>query len=73
MQCVLQCAAVYGNVLQCVAVCCLIAVVQMQCVLHCVAVYNNVLQCVAVCCLIAVVQMSMANREANSEKETHSQ
>ena len=41
---VLHCAAVYGSVLQCVAVCCS--------ALQCVAVYGSVLQCVAVCCSV---------------------
>jgi len=62
---VLQCVAVYSNMLQCVAVCCravdhscnrqtfVLQCVAIGCrVSHCVVVYCSVLQCVAVCCIV---------------------
>ena len=60
----LQCVAVYCNVLQCVAVCCSVlqcagryeveAVVVdiLMCVLPCIVVYCSVLLCVAMCCRV---------------------
>ena len=50
----LQCVAVYCNVLQCVAVCGSVWQCVAVCgsVLQCVAVCCSVLQCVAVCCSV---------------------